>query len=178
MPESTSSSKFLTQLENFGINTESVHRNLSVEQLIEISTQKNEGVLTSSGSLAVKTGKYTGRSPQDRYIIYDDETHETIDWGNVNRQFPSEKFNQLLDKSHSSNTGLDMRYIENTTKLEEEEFLINKHFHNYEILCKLTSDKINEKEKLDIIKKEDIIKNNLAPNIFSGGLLDDFNFDF
>ncbi len=87
-------------------------------------------------------------------------------------------FNQLLDKSHSSNTGLDMRYIENTTKLEEEEFLINKHFHNYEILCKLTSDKINEKEKLDIIKKEDIIKNNLAPNIFSGGLLDDFNFDF
>ena len=46
MPESTSSSKFLTQLENFGINTESVHRNLSVEELVEISTQKNEGVLT------------------------------------------------------------------------------------------------------------------------------------
>ena len=78
MPESTSTSRFLTQLENFGINTESVHRNLSVEKLVEISTQKNEGVLTSSGSLSVKTGKYTGRSPQDRYIIYDDETHETI----------------------------------------------------------------------------------------------------
>ena len=41
-------------------------------------------MLTSTGSLSVKTGIYTGRSPQDRYIIYDDETHETIDWGDVN----------------------------------------------------------------------------------------------
>mgnify|MGYP003313381768 CR=1 FL=1 len=108
MPESTSSSKFLTQLENFGINTESVHRNLSVEKLVEISTQKNEGVLTSSGSLSVKTGKYTGRSPQDRYIIYDDETHETIDWGNVNRQFPSEKFNHLFEKMKKHAEGQEL----------------------------------------------------------------------
>ena len=98
MPETEISSKFLTQLENFGINPKSVYRNLSVEKLVEIATQKNEGILTSSGSLSVKTGKYTGRSPQDRYIIYDDETHETIDWGSVNRQFPSEKFNQLFEK--------------------------------------------------------------------------------
>ena len=49
MPEAKISSKFLTQLENFGINPKSVHRNLSVEKLVEISTQKNEGVLTSSG---------------------------------------------------------------------------------------------------------------------------------
>ena len=98
MPEAKISSKFLTQLENLGINPKSAHRNLSVEKLVEISTQKNEGILTSSGSLSVKTGKYTGRSPQDRYIIYDDETHETIDWGNVNRQFPSEKFNQIFEK--------------------------------------------------------------------------------
>ena len=108
MPESTSTSRFLTQLENFGINTESVHRNLSVEKLVEISTQKNEGVLTSSGSLSVKTGKYTGRSPQDRYIIYDDETHETIDWGNVNRQFPSEKFNHLFEKMKKHAEGQEL----------------------------------------------------------------------
>ena len=76
MPETEISSKFLTQLENFGINPKSVYRNLSVEKLVEISTQKNDGILTSSGSLSVKTGKYTGRSPQDRYIIYDDETQD------------------------------------------------------------------------------------------------------
>ena len=108
MPEAKISSKFLTQLENLGINPKSAHRNLSVEKLVEMSTQKNEGVLTSSGSLSVKTGKYTGRSPQDRYIIYDDETHETIDWGNVNRQFPSEKFNQIFEKMKKHADGQEL----------------------------------------------------------------------
>ena len=108
MTESKSSSKFLTQLDEFGIHTNFVHRNLSVEELVKISTEKNEGVLTSSGSLSVKTGKYTGRSPQDRYIIYDDETHETIDWGNVNRQFPSEKFNQIFEKMKKHAEGQEL----------------------------------------------------------------------
>ena len=78
MSESTVPSKFLTQLEEFGINAKSIHRNLSVEKLIEISTQKNEGTVTQSGSLSVKTGKYTGRSPQDRYIISVSYTHLTL----------------------------------------------------------------------------------------------------
>ena len=38
MPEAKISSKFLTQLENLGINPKSAHRNLSVEKLVEIST--------------------------------------------------------------------------------------------------------------------------------------------
>ena len=108
MSESEIPSKFLSQLENFGISTKSVHRNLSAEKLIEISTQNNEGIVTSSGSLSVKTGKYTGRSPQDRYIIYDDETHETIDWGSVNKQFPSEKFNKLFEKMKNHAAGKDL----------------------------------------------------------------------
>ena len=98
MTESIISSKFLAQLDDFGIHTESVQRNMSVEKLVELSVQKNEGIITHSGSLSVKTGKYTGRSPQDRYIIYDDETHKTIDWGNVNIQFPTEKFNKIFEK--------------------------------------------------------------------------------
>jgi len=108
LSESSFNSRIISQLIEFGINTQKVHRNLSVEELIEHSTQKNEGVLTSSGSLSVKTGKYTGRSPQDRYIIYDEETHETVDWGNVNHQFPSEKFNQIFEKMKKHAEGKDL----------------------------------------------------------------------
>ena len=108
MSESSLNSRIISQLNEFGIKTQKIHRNLSVEKLIEHSTQKNEGVLTSSGSLSVKTGKYTGRSPQDRYIIYDDETHETVDWGNVNHQFPSEKFNQIFEKMKKHAEGKDL----------------------------------------------------------------------
>ena len=93
-----SNAKVHDQLVEFGISPKSIHRNLPAQKLVEQSVQTNEGMLTSTGSLSVKTGKYTGRSPQDRYIIYDDETHETIDWGDVNKQFPTEKFNSIFEK--------------------------------------------------------------------------------
>ncbi len=55
-------------------------------------------MVTSTGSLSVKTGKYTGRSPDDRYIVYDDETHEAVDWGKINQQFPPGKFDKIFTK--------------------------------------------------------------------------------
>ena len=97
-----SASKFLTQMQELGISSSKIHRNPPVEKLVEISISNNEGVLTSTNSLSVKTGKYTGRSPNDRFIIYDDETHDKIDWGEINHQFPTEKFNQILEKMEKS----------------------------------------------------------------------------
>ena len=97
-PSSTIPSKFTNQLIEFGINPSKVYRNLSVTNLVEIAVQKNEGIVTSTGSLSVKTGKYTGRSPDDRYIVYDDETHENVDWGKINHQFPSGKFDKIFEK--------------------------------------------------------------------------------
>ena len=105
---SNTTSKVHDQLVAFGVNPHSIHRNLTVEKLVEQSIETNEGMLTSTGSLSVKTGKYTGRSPQDRYIIYDDETHETIDWGDVNRQFPTEKFNSIFEKMKKHAEGKDL----------------------------------------------------------------------
>ena len=61
MSEFSSSSKFTSQITEFGINPSKIHRNLPVEKLVEISVQKNEGMITSTGSLSVKTGKFTGR---------------------------------------------------------------------------------------------------------------------
>lgn len=96
--KSNITSKFTSQLEDFGITPSIVHRNLPVEKLVDLAVQKNEGIVTSTGSLSVKTGKYTGRSPDDRYIVFDDETHENVDWGKVNHQFPPEKFEKLFEK--------------------------------------------------------------------------------
>lgn len=107
-PKSTITSKFTTQLEDFGITPSIVHRNLPVAKLIEIALQKKEGILTDTGSLAVKTGKYTGRSPDDRYIVFDDETHENVDWGKVNHQFPTGKFEKIFEKMKNFVDGKDL----------------------------------------------------------------------
>ncbi len=96
--KSTITRKFVSQLEEMGIRTDKIHRNLPVKNMIDLAVLKNEGILTSTGALSVKTGKYTGRSPDDRYIVDDDETHNKVDWGKVNHPFPEEKFDRLIEK--------------------------------------------------------------------------------
>ena len=66
--------------------------------MICIAVERKEGVVNSTGSLSVNTGKYTGRSPDDRFIVFDDVTKDTIDWGKINHQFPSDKFDKLFEK--------------------------------------------------------------------------------
>jgi phosphoenolpyruvate carboxykinase (ATP) len=72
----TATEKFLSQLTSFGINPSKVHRNLGVDEMVALAVKRKEGVVNSTGSLSVNTGKYTGRSPDDRFIVYDDKTHD------------------------------------------------------------------------------------------------------
>ena len=74
----------LMQLEKMDIRVGKVHRNLSVPSLIEIAIYRKEGNLSSTGAFSVKTGKFTGRSPDDKYIVDDEYTHNSVDWGKVN----------------------------------------------------------------------------------------------
>ena len=72
--------------------------NLSVEDLISESLQRGEGEIAANGALLVKTGKRTGRSPLDRFIVSDDSTKDSVDWGEVNRPFESKAFDKLWSK--------------------------------------------------------------------------------
>lgn len=71
---------------------------LSAAELIEESLKNGEGTLASSGALAVDTGKFTGRSPKDRFIVCDDITEDEVWWGDINIKFTPEKFDRLFEK--------------------------------------------------------------------------------
>src|ERR687884_38348 len=88
----------MMQLEEMDIRLSKVHLNLSMPSLIEVAIQRKEGKLSSSGALSVKTGKFTGRSPDDKYIVDDLMTHNTVDWGKVNRPIPQENFETLFSR--------------------------------------------------------------------------------
>jgi len=80
------------------LGTEHALYQLSVAQLIEEAVKNGEGTLTSTGALAVDTGKFTGRSPKDRFIVMDDITRDTVWWGDVNIRFSPTDFDFLLRK--------------------------------------------------------------------------------
>lgn len=74
------------------------NKNLCIAELVELSLKKNESQLSQNGSLLVTTGERTGRSPNDRFIVEENENKDNIDWGAVNKKFPEDKFNQLWNK--------------------------------------------------------------------------------
>ncbi len=86
-------------LEKVGIKKpKAVYRNLSPAQLVEIALKRGEGQLSSTGALVVTTGKYTGRSPKDKFIVDTENIHNEIAWGKVNKPISRERFNALKDK--------------------------------------------------------------------------------
>ncbi len=62
-----------------------LHWNLITAPLVELALQRGEGMLAKDGPLVVKTGTHTGRSAQDKFIVRDAETEDTIWWGATNK---------------------------------------------------------------------------------------------
>ena len=85
-------------LSALGIRASSVRRNLSPTVLIEKAIRNGEGILTDTGALAVTTGKFTGRSPHDKYIVDTDGVHDVINWGEVNRPIGRDVFNAIKEE--------------------------------------------------------------------------------
>lgn len=71
---------------------------LSVPQLVEKILARREGTLTSTGAVSVETGKYTGRSPLDKFIVSDAVSSKTVEWGPVNQPISAQRFDALYKK--------------------------------------------------------------------------------
>ena len=86
-------------LDSLGLNNlKNVHRNLSVLELVDDIVNNKEGLIGLRGAAMVDTGIYTGRSPQDKYIVDEPSSNEKLWWGPVNKKISEDIFDLLYGK--------------------------------------------------------------------------------
>lgn len=91
--------KIRKELSKIGLhNLGEIKHNLSPALLVEEAFTNGEGVLTDTGAFRVVTGKFTGRSPKDRFIVKRRSIEKQIAWGIVNMPIEADVFERLYDK--------------------------------------------------------------------------------
>jgi phosphoenolpyruvate carboxykinase (ATP) len=75
-----------------------IHRNLPVDFLIKKALERKEVIQSKSGALVAYTGKYTGRSPNDRFIVDTPGIHDKINWGKVNAPISKNNYDRIYKK--------------------------------------------------------------------------------
>ncbi|MDF2569282.1 MAG: phosphoenolpyruvate carboxykinase [Sporomusa sp.] len=84
-----------------------IYFNTSIAKLVEMAVQRGEGMLSDSGALLVYTGKYTGRSPNDKFIVETPDTTQDIWWEN-NQKISATQFDRLHGKMLDYLRGKDL----------------------------------------------------------------------
>jgi phosphoenolpyruvate carboxykinase (ATP) len=93
------------------ITSSKVLRNLPSARLIEIALARGEGILAANGTLSVRTGDRTGRSPNDKYLEDTPDIHDSIWWGTVNRPITPAGFDFLEQLARSHMASREQVYV-------------------------------------------------------------------
>ncbi len=97
--------------------------------LVEETIRLDQGKLSSSGALVINTGKFTGRSPKDRFIVKDAMTTDTVDWGDINMPIDSKSFDQLFEKMVKYANTLDTVYVRDAYACANPNYRLNVRVH-------------------------------------------------
>jgi phosphoenolpyruvate carboxykinase (ATP) len=76
----------------------SVRANLATAELYEAAIRADEGTIAAEGPLVVRTGKHTGRSPKDKFIVREPSSEDRIWWGEINQPFEEAGYDRLRER--------------------------------------------------------------------------------
>ncbi|HLL74915.1 MAG TPA: phosphoenolpyruvate carboxykinase [Pyrinomonadaceae bacterium] len=101
-------------LDGLGITQASnVYWNLTAPELYEEIARRGEGLFSRHGALLVDTGEHTGRAAKDKAIVREPSSEDKVFWGEVNKEFPADKFNALRDHMMAHTAGRDL-FVQDT----------------------------------------------------------------
>jgi len=100
-------------LDSQGISTPAeLHWNLATAALVEHAVRRSEGLLAKDGPLVVRTGRHTGRSAQDKFIVRDELTESTVWWGKTNKAMDPAAFDRLHEDFLSALGSKDLLFVQ------------------------------------------------------------------
>ena len=96
-------------LDNIGLKNQRIaYWNLPTEALYEEIIFRNEGRLSKSGPILVNTGKHTARAANDKFIVWEPGSQNHVWWGEYNRPFEADKFEELFARLQGYLQGRDL----------------------------------------------------------------------
>jgi len=102
------------ELDNYGIKEPArVYWNLNTPELYEEIARRREGVFSNYGAILVDTGEFTGRAAKDKAIVRESDSENKVFWGDVNKDFPQEKFNALKERMMAHAKGREL-FVQDT----------------------------------------------------------------
>lgn len=102
-----------------------VHYQLSPEDLANQSIERGLGELNDTGALIIKTGEFTGRSPNDKFIVKDSITENTVDWNNFNIPIEEKFYQQLKSKITSYLGGKEEIWVRDCYACADPNYRLN-----------------------------------------------------
>jgi len=105
------------------------NHNLQPAVLVEKTIAKGQGKMSNTGALVVNTGTFTGRSPLDRFIVKDDITKGTVDWGSINIPIDQESYQKLYDKMINYANGCEEIYSRDAYACASIKYRLNVRVH-------------------------------------------------
>ncbi|MDD6211680.1 MAG: phosphoenolpyruvate carboxykinase (ATP) [Clostridiales bacterium] len=136
-----------------------VYRNLNPAQLTEFALRRGEGSLSSTGALVVNTGRYTGRSPKDKFIVDTPTIHDDIHWNDINRPVSREVFDKIWGKATAYLQGRDVFIFDGmagadpqyTTKFRVINELASQNLFIHQLLIRPTKEELENFGEADFV---------------------------
>ena len=113
-----------SDLKKYGLDHVTAHWNLDGETLQKLTVEKGQGTETENGTLCVNTGKFTGRSPKDRFLVKDAYTKDKVWWGRINKPLSPDHFKMLYDEVTNYLSGKEV-YIRDAYVCADPKYRMN-----------------------------------------------------
>jgi phosphoenolpyruvate carboxykinase (ATP) len=128
-----------------------VYWNLTVPELVELALARGEGVLAANGALVARTGKFTGRTPQDKHTVRDAATEGSVWWDN-NAAMDPETFSMLLGRANEAMANKELFVVDTYGGADPNHrikvrFIVENAYHALfvkQLLIRPTRDELND----------------------------------